>query len=362
MNSSWKVPVGYFFINGLDGKEDANLVKLCIKKLDDVGVDVISLTCDGPSYHFAMLRELGAKMSPPNLKPYFVHILSHFVWDKKKVYVLLDMCHMLKLTRNTLADGGILVDGDGHKTCWEYITALQKLQESEGLRSGNKLKQVHINWWQQKMKVNLAAQTFSASVADAIDYCRDTLKLPEFQGSQETVAFMRTFDHVFDVLNSRNPCAKGYKAPLCKSNQETWAAFLEEVYTYIMGLHNTAGTLMYKTCRKTRFVGFLVEIKSMEQIFSHLVDKENATINYVLTYKFSQDHLELFSGAIRSSGGFNNNLTAQQFTAAYKRLCYLLEVVNCQKQDNTDILKAIGDSYKTKNQTVTVGCCSHQKI
>ena len=75
-----------------------------------------------------------------------------------------------------MADGGILIDKDGDKICWAYLIELQKLQEKEGLRLGNKLKLSHIQWWQQKMKVNLAAQTFSASVADAIDYCRDTLK------------------------------------------------------------------------------------------------------------------------------------------------------------------------------------------
>ena len=46
VNETWKVPVGYFFIDGLSGKERANLVKLCIKKLHDVGVEVISLICD----------------------------------------------------------------------------------------------------------------------------------------------------------------------------------------------------------------------------------------------------------------------------------------------------------------------------
>lgn len=34
----------------------------------------------------------------------------------------------------------------------------------------------------------------------------------------------------------------------------------------------------------------------------------------------SQDHIELLFGAIRSKGGFNNNSTARQFEAAYKRL------------------------------------------
>ena len=38
-----------------------------------------------------------------------------------------------------------------------------------------------------------------------------------------------------------------------------------------------------------------------------------------LTYKLSQDHLELFFSAVRAAGGFNNP-TAQQFMAAYKRL------------------------------------------
>ena len=47
-------------------------------------------------------------------------------------------------------------------------------------------------------------------------------------------------------------------------------------------------------------------------------ERKEAPMKYILTYKFSQDHLELFFGAIRSSGGFNINPTAQQFTAACK--------------------------------------------
>ena len=251
VNETWKVPVGYFFVDGLSGKERANLVKLCIRKLDDVGMDVTSC-------HFAMLRELGASMSPPDLKPYFTHPLD----KSKRVYVLLDICHMLKLIRNTLGNCGTLIDGEDQEICWEYVAALHKLQQEEGLRLGNKLKQAHIMWWQQKMKVNLAAQTLSSSVADAIDYCRDTLKLPQFKGSEATVKFIRTFDHLFDILNSRNPCAKGFKAALRKSTKETWEAFFEEAYAYIIGLRDTNGNLMYSTRKKTGFIGFLVAIVS----------------------------------------------------------------------------------------------------
>lgn len=167
------------------------------------------------------------------------------------------------------------------------------------------------------MKVSLAAQTFSASVADAIDNCRDTLKLPQFQGSEPAVKFIRTFDHLFDIFNSRNPCSKGFKAALLKSNKHSWESFLQEIRKYIGGLKNSSGGLMYSTRRKTGFVRFIVAIDSIKQIFIELVEKDNAPMKYMFTYKFSQDRLELFFEAGRSSGGFNNNPTAEQFTAAY---------------------------------------------
>ncbi|CAB3979235.1 DNA transposase THAP9 [Paramuricea clavata] len=113
INGSWKVPCGYFFVDGLSGKERANLVKVCIKKLSDVGVNVVSLICDGPSCHFTMLQQLGACLKIENLQCYFVHPLD----KTKKLYVLLDVCNMLKLVRNTLGLYGTLVDKDGGKIC-----------------------------------------------------------------------------------------------------------------------------------------------------------------------------------------------------------------------------------------------------
>jgi hypothetical protein len=183
------------------------------------------------------------------------------------------------------------------------------LQHTEGLRLDNKLKMAHIKWKQQRMKVNLAAQAFSSSVADAIEYCANELKLPQFQGSEATVKFLRTFDRLFDILNSRNPLAKGYKSPLRVSNKSSWSPFLDEAYQYILGLKNPAGQAMHTTRRKIGFIGFLVAIKSTKDIFHTLVEAKDAPLKYLLTYKLSQDHLELFFGAVRSAGGFNNNPT-----------------------------------------------------
>lgn len=87
------------------------------------------------------------------------------------------------------------------------------------------------------MKVNLAAQALSSSVADVIEYCTNTLKLREFQGSEATtVRFIRIIDRLFDVLNSRSPFAKGYKSTLRVSNKEVWHSFFLPAEQYILNI------------------------------------------------------------------------------------------------------------------------------
>ncbi len=113
-----------------------------------------------------MMSSLGACLEPQNLQLFFLHSLD----PSKKVYILLAVCHMLKLARNTLGKGGIMLDINNDKIYWQYVIELQKLQEKEGLRLGNKLKAAHIQKRQQKTKVNLAAQALSSSVAEAIQY------------------------------------------------------------------------------------------------------------------------------------------------------------------------------------------------
>ena len=312
LDGSFKVPIAYFFIKGMSGKEKANLVLIAIEKLAGIGVNVVSLTCDGPSAHFAMMRELGASLDPNSMKTFFTS-------NSKKIYVFLDICHMLKLVRNIL-NKHVLIDEDGNQICWRFIGELAKLQEREGLRLGNKLRMAHVNFEQQKMKVNLAAQALSSSVATAIEYCDKQLKLPQFKDSEATVKFIRTIDSLFDILNSKNPFAKGYKCALKPDNCHVWGPFLEQSYSYLSKLKNVIGTPIYKTKQKTGFVGFMAAIPSTKGLFSDLVAQSDSQLKYLLMYKFSQDHLELFFGGIRAAGGSNNNPTAQQFVGIYKRM------------------------------------------
>lgn len=85
-------------------------------------------------------------------------------------------------------------------------------------------------------------------------------------------------------------------------------------------------------------------------------------LKYLSTYKFSQDHLELFFSAIRSKSYFNNNPNAVQLEASYKRLIVHSEIkstkyANCTILDDTKILfvssKAIHKNQLEEDLTET---------
>ena len=135
-----------------------------------------------------------------------------------------------------MSDWKTLKDKDGNVINWRFLEELHKLQDSEGLHLANKLRARYIGWKSQKMKVNLAVQALSSSVADALEYCEGKLKLPQFQGCGPTVKFIRVFDRLFDVLNSRNPLARNFKAPIRKSNYEYTKKFLNEASGYTRNL------------------------------------------------------------------------------------------------------------------------------
>ena len=352
LNSSWKLPIGYFLIHSLTSEEKANLVRESIVRLNEINVEVACVTCDGAPNNMTMFTELGASTNVDNLKPYFPHPCD----PTKFVNVMLDVCHMLKLLRNTFGTRDMF-DGRDRAIKWDFIDRLHKLQENEGLRLGNRLKSQHINWKKNIMKVRLAAQVISSSVADSLKFC-ESQNYEGFKDCDVTIEFLQQFDRLFDVLNSRNPIAKNYKAPLKVTNINKWMPFLVETRMYIIQLKNADGLSMTKTRRKTAFIGFIMAIDSVIALFNRLVLQPQPRVKYLLTYKLSQDFLELFFGCIRAKGGFNNNPTARQFVASYKRLLVRHEIEtttgNCCELQHIPILSFDNAQYSSKPNEATV--------
>lgn len=76
---------------------------------------------------------------------------------------------MLKLARNALGTMLSFTDNNGNKVKWSFFQSLYLIQEAHGLKIASKLSPKHLQFQKHKMKVSLAAQTLSSSVADAIE-------------------------------------------------------------------------------------------------------------------------------------------------------------------------------------------------
>ena len=321
INDRFKIPVAYYFVNGLSACEKANIINEVLVFLDDADIVISSITFDGAPSNLATAKKLGASLDINNLEPYFYHPLS-----RQKIFVFLDICHMLKLIRNTLAHLGEMEDGNGNTIKWSYIVKLEETQSLDGVLIANKLRKKHVYFDSQKMKTSLAAQTLSSSVASALSYLKDTQN-PEFQGTDATVEFITCFNNLFDIFNSKNKFGSYYKKPLNKNSSKEIFTYFDTAINYISKLRikgRDGYTSILKSSSKTGYLGFLMAMYNFKSLYETYVLEDK--LEYMLGYKFSQDHLETFFSAIRSRGGWNNNPNCMQFSNAFKKLLIQQEV------------------------------------
>lgn len=103
VNGSWKIPLGYFFVHGTPGWLLTNLVKECFSRIHETGVKCIALVCDGLSSNLTMAKMLGANLDPDAIDPSFPNPGNQSDPDDK-IFLILDVCHMIKLLRNLWSD------------------------------------------------------------------------------------------------------------------------------------------------------------------------------------------------------------------------------------------------------------------
>ena len=315
MTRKFKVPVAYFFIDKVSGEILSQLIRVCLTKLHSVNVNIRSITADGVSCNVRAFELLGCKIQRCNS---FNEFKTHFLHPNSllPVYIVFDPCHMLKLARNILAEKLSLTSNMGNIS-WQYLKALKNVQDELEFKFANKLSGAHINYKNKVMNVALAAQTLSSGTADALEFLMH-IKNPIFDGAEATVQFIRMIDRIFDLLNSRTPFGKGFKSPLYIKNQSWWNKIFLETADYLLSL-KLNDLPVVKTQKKMFAVGLIVTIKSISLLSQELLT-QTAPLQYFLTYKVSQDHIELFFNSIRASGGYNNNPNVCQFRWSMRKL------------------------------------------
>lgn len=125
-------------------------------------------------------------------------IKCYFNDGQKIIYYTPDACHNIKLARNALGSFKAFLDENDNLIEWRYIEQLSKIQNNVGFKLANKLSSSHIYWRNNSMKVKLATQTLSSSVADALQFLQSTSE--EFKNCEATIKFIRIIDEIFDFF------------------------------------------------------------------------------------------------------------------------------------------------------------------
>lgn len=343
INSRFKVPIGYFLISGMKGEQKATLVLQAISMCHDVKVNIVAVTFDGCPANLTMAKKLGCNLDPKNLKTAFKHPETG-----ANVVIWPDPCHMLKLIRNAFHFYKELVTKSGKYIKWQYLEELHKLQELENFHMANKLRASHINFKDNIMKVKLATQLFSRSVAKALQFLCQILEMEEFRNVDETVNMLLLLNDTFDILDS-NVHGRGLKRALNTENHEIYFRRLDEAKDFFMSIttnnvkNKFTPVKLIDSPRFTGFLGMCIVIESTKTLYTDLINNEQIPITYLPLHKLSQDHIELFFCNVRSHGGCNNNPTPRLFETIYKRILVHTELMdigtgNCMPLENISIL------------------------
>lgn len=141
-----------------------------------------------------------------------------------------------------------MYDANNKEIQWQLIVNLYHYQNSCGLTFANKLSKQHVLFEKNKMKVKYAVQVLSQSVANALLTLSD-LKHPDFINVHPTVEFLKTFDVIFDIMNSRSVSQQFSKAPLQPSNENRWKEIFNNTVQYITNLKTSSGQCVLDSTR-----------------------------------------------------------------------------------------------------------------
>ena len=307
----WKLPLGYFFLDEQPLDVLGEIVKNALLLLDRIGISTFALVLDGLTADHKLLELLGGCVTPGKLKSRFPHPSG----SGEEVLAFYDIHHLLLLTQNTLAQSKVVHIPHHGMASWEHIVRLKKILNEPSPFSETKLNTKQL-FHRQKVKLQLSTQPLTASVANTLKVLRNANTLG-FLESEGTEVFIKLIDLLFQIFNSQNIYAKGYRAALTLRQVNFIRGFLDFAEKTLGTMKNSAGEKILETKNNMFVVGFLLNIQSLRQICECFLVTEK--LEHLFMFKFQHIHLKSFILYLQSSSKYHNALlTAHQFQANFK--------------------------------------------
>ena len=290
---NWKQPIFYDFDQPMTKK----LLFEIIEKLEDIGVQIWSITCDCGPTNQGLLKSLKVTHTTTTF--------SNPVDDSREVFCFLDPPHLLKLIRNHVIDKDVHIDKD-HVINRTYFQKILTVDSAE-YKINHKLSDKHITCNRsERQNVRLAAQLLSNSVSCAIDTVDPTKHVQAI--------WVKQVNDWFDVCNSRkkfdkvpNRCGFGIKFSEQKKS-------LKQIIKTMMAMRVGDHKNMIQFQK-----GVLITSKSLLALFTKL-RQLYPNIDYLPTSHLNQDMVESFFSCIRALGSEHTHPTAVEFMDRFRYL------------------------------------------
>lgn len=219
MYNNWKQPLAYFFVHNCCSAADLkDIIFTSLRKLKEIGLKPRLIVSDmGPS-NIKLSKNLKISEETP-----------YFTVDNEKIFYMFDPPHLIKAIRNVLYTNNFVYEGNF--ASWKHIEDMYNIDKTLACRLAPRLTSSHVHPINRlKMKVSLATQTISSSVANAIGalVCLGHMNAK----ATETQRFIEEFDKLFDVFNSSTVTSpKKYKRPFKAEGYQI--EFLNSITTYL---------------------------------------------------------------------------------------------------------------------------------
>ncbi|XP_063403610.1 uncharacterized protein LOC134687330 [Mytilus trossulus] len=313
VTSNLKFPLAGFATNSITADFLYPIIWKAVSLIECVAkLKVLFCTCDGasPNRRFFQLHKIDNSEEP-------VYFTINPYDNSRNLYFISDVPHLIKTARNCFSNSFSHKNTrrlwkNGKDISWMHIVRLfEEHCELQLYSPCPKLTRSHIDLAAfTYMKVNLAAQILSGSVANALEHLYD-------DSVSETVLFIRNFNKFFDCLNvrnlfegrnKRNPDLEPFTAgddPRLTWLKSTFLDYLKEWKQSVVQRPNlTPSQKLSMQLSAQTLAGVKISINSITECVKFMLDQG---ADFVLTYNFNQDPLEQHFGHYRHKGGANNN-------------------------------------------------------
>lgn len=125
----WKQPIAFFFTkSSTPWMKPYNMLKSCIDNVQQTCLEIVSITTDqGPNF-CKVFKEMKCSSDRP-----FIEI------DNRKIYVMPDVPHLIKSTRNIIYNSNSICTPDGNVS-WTPIVCCFSMNQNKQLNF------VHLRW------------------------------------------------------------------------------------------------------------------------------------------------------------------------------------------------------------------------